>query len=70
MRWRPAESADKMRRGLGGFIKSVYNTPPRGGSYGNGPEQSLLRQLIAQKLWQTDVALARSAGASECPPLI
>jgi hypothetical protein len=45
MRWRPAQSADKMRCGLGGFIKSVYNTPPRGGSDGNGPDQPLLRKL-------------------------
>jgi hypothetical protein len=56
MRWRSAESADKMRSGLGGFIKSIYNTPPRGGSDGNGPEQPLLRKLTAAKLWRTDVA--------------
>src|ERR1700692_1904395 len=47
MRWRPAESVDEMRRGLGGAIESVYNTSPRGGSDGNGPKQPLLRKLIA-----------------------
>jgi hypothetical protein len=35
----------KWRCRLGGFIKSVYNTPPKGGSDGNGPEQPLLRKL-------------------------
>jgi hypothetical protein len=50
MRWRPAQSADKMRRRLGGFIESVYNAPPRGGSDGNGPEQPLLRKLTAKTL--------------------
>jgi hypothetical protein len=49
MRWRPAESTDKMRRRVGGFIKSVYNTPPGGGSDGNGPEQSLFRKLTAER---------------------
>jgi hypothetical protein len=49
MRWRPAESTNKMRRRLGGFIKSIYDTPPGGGSDGNGPEQPLLRKLIAAK---------------------
>jgi hypothetical protein len=47
MRWQPTESADKMRCRLGGFIKSVYNTSPRGGSDGNGPDQPLLRKLTA-----------------------
>jgi hypothetical protein len=49
MRWRPAEGGDKMRRRLGGFIKSVCDTPPRGGSDGNGPEQPLFRKLIARR---------------------
>jgi hypothetical protein len=47
LRWRSAESADKMRRRLGGFIESVYNTPPGGGSDRNGPGQPLLRKLTA-----------------------
>jgi hypothetical protein len=49
MRWRPPESADKVRRGLGGFIKSVCNTQARGGGDGNGPEQPLLRKLNAER---------------------
>jgi hypothetical protein len=48
MRWRPAQSADKMRRRLGGIIKSVYNAQARGDRDGNGSEQSLLRKLNAQ----------------------
>jgi hypothetical protein len=48
LRWRSAESADKMRRRLGGLIESVYNTPSRGGSDGNGPGQPLLRKLAAK----------------------
>src|SRR4029077_6408361 len=36
MRWRPAESADKMRRSLVSFIKSVCNTRPSRSSNGNG----------------------------------
>jgi hypothetical protein len=43
MRWRSDEYTDKMRRGLGGFIKSVYNTQPRSGGNGNGSQQPLLR---------------------------
>jgi hypothetical protein len=49
MRWRSPESADKMRRGLGGFIKSVGNTQARGGGDGNGPQQPLLRKLNAER---------------------
>jgi hypothetical protein len=49
MRWRSPESADKMRRGLGGFIKSVCHTQARGGGDGNGPEQPLLRKLNAER---------------------
>jgi hypothetical protein len=48
MRWRSAETADKMRRGLGGLIKSVHYTSSRGGGDGNGPEQPLLRKLTAK----------------------
>ena len=48
MRWRPAKSADEMRRRLGGIIKSVYNAQARGDRDGNGSEQSLLRKLNAQ----------------------
>src|ERR1700694_5786179 len=36
LRWRSAESADKMRRSLGSFIKSVRNTQPRRSSNGKG----------------------------------
>jgi hypothetical protein len=52
MCWRSAEWANKMRCGLGRFNESVYNTPPRGGSDGNGPDQPLLRKLTAAKLWR------------------
>ena len=48
MRWRPAKSADEMRRRLGGIIKSAYSSPTIGGRDGNGPKQPLLRRLIAQ----------------------
>ena len=36
LRWRSAESIDKMRRSLGSFIKSVCNTRPSRSSNGNG----------------------------------
>jgi len=36
LRWRSAESTDKMRRSLGSFIKSVCNTRPSRSSNGNG----------------------------------
>jgi hypothetical protein len=42
MRWRPAQSADKMRRGFGGRIKSVGNTRSSRTGNGDGPEQRLL----------------------------
>jgi hypothetical protein len=48
LRWRSAESANEMRRRLGGFIKSIYNAPPRRGRDGNGPDQPLLRKLTAR----------------------
>jgi hypothetical protein len=48
MRWRSAETADKMRRRFGGFIKSVHDTSSGGGSDGNGPKQPLFRKLTVK----------------------
>ena len=42
LRWRSAESADKMRRSLGSFIKSVRNTQPSRSSNGNGSKLPML----------------------------
>jgi hypothetical protein len=36
MRWRSAESIDKMRRSLSSFIESICNTRPSRSSNGNG----------------------------------
>jgi hypothetical protein len=61
MRWRSPESADKMRRSIGGFIKSVCHTQARGGGDGNGPEQPLLRKLNAERTAGAPVTTSATA---------
>jgi hypothetical protein len=50
MHWRSAQSIDKMRRRLGGYVKSVCNARPSRGSNGSGSEQPVLWHMMATRL--------------------
>jgi hypothetical protein len=42
VRWRSVQSTNQMRRSLGSFRKSVFDTRPSRGRDGNGPEKRML----------------------------
>jgi hypothetical protein len=61
MHWRSAQSIDKMRSGLGGYVESICNTRPSRGSNGSGSKQPVLWYVTAGWRSTSDVALSAQA---------